>query len=233
MIVLYDGSFEGFLTIVYEYYYAHLRPTTIEKKAPETLILEELRTIQADDSKATKVLEALNSKFSKKNFETILTIFMCDSRAFELDLLSYIILGFKEPKQLTNINHPAIFNIHNLQKEYFSLVHRMYGFVRFVELEDGSLYARVETKFNILYSLAQHFSKRLNNQSFIIHDIKRELAFIHSKEFVGIREIIGFEEPVVSSDEEKFSKLWKHFFESVSIESRSNPKLQRQLVPLI
>jgi probable DNA metabolism protein len=158
---------------------------------------------------------------------------MCDSRAFELDLFTYIILGFKEQKQLANINHMSILNIQNLQKEYFSHTHKMYGFVRFVELEDGSLYARVETKFNILYHLAKHFSKRLNNQPFIIHDIKRELAFIHSEEFIGIREIIGFEEPVVSRDEEKFSKLWKHFFESVAIESRSNKKLQQQLVPLL
>jgi len=233
MIVVYDGSFEGFLTLVYEFYYAHLRPTTIEKKAPSSLLLEELVQIQTDDEKATKVLAALKSKLSKKNFETILTIFMCDSRAFELDLLSYIILGFRDQKQLANINHSAIFNIHNLQKEYSSLAHRMYGFVRFEELEDGSLYARVETKFNILYPLAKHFSKRLNNQSFIIHDIPRALAFIHSEEFIGIREIVGFEEPIVSRDEEKFSRLWKHFFESVAIESRTNPKLQRQLVPLI
>ena len=233
MIVVYDSSFEGFLTIVHEYYYAQLRPTTIEKKAPDSLILEELVQIKTDNDKAKKVLEALKNKFTKKNFETILTIFMCDSRAFELDLLSYIIIGFKEQKQLANINHPALFNIQNLQKEYSSLTHRMYGFVRFVELEDESLYARVETKFNILYPLARHFSKRLNNQSFIIHDIPRALAFVHSEQFVGIREIVGFEAPTVSREEEKFSKLWKHFFESVAIESRSNKKLQQQLVPLI
>jgi len=109
----------------------------------------------------------------------------------------------------------------------------MTGFVRFIELEEGTLYAKVETKFNIVYFLGKHFLKRLNNQNFIIHDIKRELAFIKSDSFTGMQSVASFDIPQYSKDEEKFQKLWKTFFDSVAIESRRNEKLQSQWVPLI
>jgi probable DNA metabolism protein len=109
----------------------------------------------------------------------------------------------------------------------------MYGFVRFKEIEDGSLYAKIETKYNILYFLGKHFLNRLGNNDFIIHDIQREYAFVKYKNKFDIRHVATFDEPEYSKEEEKFQKLWKTFFQSVAIEKRNNEKLQQQLVPLI
>lgn len=233
MIVVYDGSFEGFLTLVYEVYYSKLKITKIEKELPQTLFAEEVLVIEYDETKSKKVLEALKAKFEKKNFETILNIFMCDSVDFELDLLHYIMLGFKDQYQLDNITISYIFSIKNIEKELFRVVHKLTGFVRFEELDDGTLYAKIDTKFNIVYFLGKHFLKRFNNQKYIIHDIPRKIAFIKNDDFVGVQNIASFEAPQVSQNEEKFKKLWKTFFQSVAIKSRKNPKLQQQLVPLI
>lgn len=233
MRVLYDGSFEGFLCIVHSYYYDKLRPTSILQEASKTLCFEESVTIVSDTAKASKVLVALKEKFTKPNFEKILTIFMCDTKEFELDLLHFIIIGFKNQKELGNINHASIFAINCLIKEYYSLYHKMSGFLRFVELDDGTLYARVESKFNILMPLARHFNQRFNNQSFIIHDLERKLAYLHTEQFQGIQEILDYQAPKVSENEEKFATLWQKFFESISIKQRHNPKLQQQFVPLI
>jgi probable DNA metabolism protein len=150
-----------------------------------------------------------------------------------MELLEYIVLGFKDQKELQNINNTAVFYLQNLQKELFRQNHKMTGFVRFVELEDGVLYARIETKFNVVYFLGKHFLKRFNNQNYIIHDTKRQLAFIKNNSFVGVQSVASYELPTLSSSEEKFQKLWKTFFESVAIESRTNKKLQRQMVPLL
>jgi len=233
MIVVYNGSFESFLTLIYEVYYSKLQVTQIKKQMPESLFLEEIIEIQIDKEKYTKVLKALQTKFQKKHFETILNIFMCDSIDFELDLLAFIILGFKDQKELLNINNISVFNIQNLQRELFRFNHKMTGFVRFIELEDGTLYAKIDTKFNVVYFLGKHFLKRFNNQKYIIHDIKRELAFVHNEFVKGVQNVSSFEMPKHSKDEQKFQKLWKTFFDSVSIESRENKKLQQQWVPLI
>lgn len=233
MILVYDGSFEGFLSLVYEVYYKKLKPTKIYKTLPNEIIFEEILEIQTSEENSTKVLKAIKTKFPKPIVEKILNIFMCDSRAFEVALLEFIIIGFKDTKQLFNINNSSVFYLSNLEKELFKNVHKMYAFVRFEELDDDTLYAKLECKFNVVYFLAKHFLKRFNNQNFIIHDINRKIAFIKTKNDYSIQEVAFFDEPNYSINEEKFQKLWKRFFKGVTIEERINPKLQQQLVPLI
>ena len=233
MILVYDGTFEGFLSLVYEVYYKKLKPTKIYKTLPNEIIFEEILEIQTSEENSTKVLKAIKTKFPKPIVEKILNIFMCDSRAFEVALLEFIIIGFKDTKQLFNINNSSVFYLSNLEKELFKNVHKMYAFVRFEELDDDTLYAKLECKFNVVYFLAKHFLKRFNNQNFIIHDINRKIAFIKTKDDYSIQEVAFFDEPNYSTNEEKFQKLWKRFFKGVTIEERINPKLQQQLVPLI
>ena len=233
MILLYDGSFEGFLSLVYEVYYKKLKVIKIYKTLPNEIIFEEILEVSTDDEKCQKVLKAIKAKFPKQILEKILNIFMCDTREFELELLEYIKIGFKDIEQLHNINNSSVFYLNNLEKELFKNVHKMYAFVRFQELEDSTLYAKLECKFNVIYFLAKHFLKRFNNQNFIIHDINRKLAFIKIEENYSIQDVAFFDEPIYSSNEEKFQKLWKRFFKGVTIEERLNLKLQQQLVPLI
>lgn len=233
MILLYDGSFEGFLSLVYEVYYEKLPISSIVKKMPESLLFERFHEIFTDEAKARKVLDAIIKHFTKEQQRTIFNIFLCDTRAHEMALLEYLRIGFKNPKALRNINNPNLFYIQNLEKELLCLVHKMYGFTRFEELEDGTLYAKLETKFNIVPFLGEHFCKRLGNIPFIIHDIKRALAFVKNDELHEIRSIAAFDAPSFSSEEEKFKALWKSFFKAASVESRNNPKLQQSWVPLL
>lgn len=233
MILIYDGSFEGFLSLVYDVYYEKLNPDNIYKQLPQTLILEEIKQIKTDEEKAIKVLTAIKKNFPKKVFDLIRNIFMCDSKEFEIYLLKFIVLGFKDKNQLFNINNENVIYLQDLQKELSRHIHKMYAFARFQELDDGTLYSKIESKFNVVYFLGKHFFKRFNNQKFIIHDIERKIAFIKNDSYLGIQNVASFESPNISSNEEKFGKLWKTFFEAVSIESRENIKCQKNYVPLI
>ena len=233
MILVYDGSFEGFLSLVYEVYYKKLKPIKIYKTLPNEMIFEEILELNTSKDNAIKVLNAIKTKFPKELIQRILNIFMCDSKEFELYLLEYIIIGFKEVKQLYNINNSCVFYLNSLEKELFRNVHKLTGFVRFEELEDGTLYAKVESKFNVVYFLGKHFLKRFNNQNFIIHDLNRKLAFVKIQNDFSVQEVAFFDEPIYSSNEQKFQKLWKSFFSGVTIKERINPKLQTQMVPLL
>ena len=233
MILVYDGTFEGFLSLVYEVYYKKLKPIKIYRTLPNEMIFDDIIKIDTTKEEYEKVLNALKIKFPNEMIEKILNIFMCDSKDFELALLEYIIIGFKESKQLFNINNSCVFYLNSLEKELFRNVHKMTGFIRFEELEDKTLYAKVESKFNVVYFLGKHFLKRFNNQNFIIHDINRKLAFIKIENDFSIQEVAYFDEPIYSSNEEKFQKLWKSFFKGVTINERTNLKLQTQMVPLL
>ncbi len=233
MILLYDGTFEGFLSLVYEVYYKKLKPTKIYKTLPNEIIFEEILEINSSKESGIKVLNAIKTKFPKEILEKILNIFMCDSKEFEMALLEYIVIGFKDSKQLYNINNSCVFYLNNLEKELFRVTHKLTGFIRFKELEDKTLYAKIESKFNVVYFLGRHFLKRFNNQNFIIHDINRKLAFVKIKNDYSIKEVAFFDEPIYSSNEQKFQKLWKSFFSGVTINERTNLKLQTQMVPLL
>ncbi|MGJ0298241.1 TIGR03915 family putative DNA repair protein [Aliarcobacter cryaerophilus] len=233
MILLYDGTFEGFLSLVYEVYYKKLKPTKIYKTLPNEILFEEILEINSSKESGIKVLNAIKTKFPKEILEKILNIFMCDSKEFEMALLEYIIIGFKEVKQLYNINNSCVFYLNNLEKELFRVTHKLTGFIRFEELEDKTLYAKIECKFNVIYFLGKHFLKRFNNQNFIIHDINRKLAFLKIQNAYSIKEVAFFDEPNYSPNEEKFQKLWKSFFSGVTINERTNLKLQTQMVPLL
>ena len=203
MILLYDGTFEGFLSLVYEVYYKKLKPTKIYKTLPNEILFEEILEINSSKESGIKVLNAIKTKFPKEILEKILNIFMCDSKEFEMALLEYIVIGFKDSKQLYNINNSCVFYLNSLEKELFKNVHRMSGFTRFEELEDKTLYAKIESKFNVVYFLGRHFLKRFNNQNFIIHDINRKLAFLKIQNEYSIKEVAFVDEPNDPQNEEK------------------------------
>ena len=90
MILLYDGSFEGFLSLVYEVYYEKLHVSSIVKKLPETLLFERFHEIFTDEAKARKVLDAITKHFTKEQQRTIFHSVLCDTREYEMALLEYI-----------------------------------------------------------------------------------------------------------------------------------------------
>jgi mevalonate pyrophosphate decarboxylase len=71
MKLVYDGSFEGFLSLVYEVYYKKIALESISKTIPDTLFLDDIIHIETDNEKAQKVLDSLKTKFTK----SILKIF--------------------------------------------------------------------------------------------------------------------------------------------------------------
>ena len=232
-VFCYDGSFEGFLSVIYHSYYQKTTPEKIVKNYKESTLFDEVIDIKTDLFHAQKVHCALKEKFEIKNYKKIFNIFMCDERDFEKALYDFIVLGFKDQKTLLDINHPSIYFLECLEQEYFRYLHKMYGFIRFEELHDNKLYAKFEGKFNILSFLGEHFLKRLDGSEFILHDIKRSLAFISSSKGSSIYHVRDFDMPKLSKNEKKFQDLWKLFFKQVSIKERENNKLQQNWVPLI
>ena len=80
MILIYDGSFEGFLSLIYCVYYEKLKPKNIYKTIPNEIIFEEIKNIETIEENSKKVLDSMKKIFPKQQFENILNIFMCDTK---------------------------------------------------------------------------------------------------------------------------------------------------------
>jgi hypothetical protein len=92
--------------------------------------------------------------------------------------------------------------------------------------------ANFEPETNALPLVAEHFSQRLSNQTFIIFDKKRDTCAIHApgQDF----ELMTCNPETVKSIsfESSYETLWQEYFKNMAIKERINKNLQRSNMPL-
>ncbi|MCX8063801.1 MAG: TIGR03915 family putative DNA repair protein [Candidatus Hydrogenedentes bacterium] len=135
-----------------------------------------------------------------------------------------------ENKILANVHNPLVYQIFRKARSVRRQIHKWKGVLRFKEIEGGYLYASFSSEFDIIYPLAKHFGERFNTERLLIHDLGRDKAvYVESGSIYHI-EFFGMIPP--ESDAEKFfCRLWKLYFNSVSIEERKNEGLQNRCLP--
>lgn len=240
---IYDGSFEGLITSVYEAFYLRLPAEQIyitDSNDDETLDFFNSRiNVISSKDKSDKVLSSLISKTSYDVYINIYYVYLsCLPEKGNL-ILRYIKLCFALGKNiLYHISHPVVCEVNRVSRRVSRETQKLLGFVRFQELKSGALFSRITPENNQLELLAPHFSERLFQENWIIYDAKRRLACVHpsEKEFMitdDIPDIIseGFSDDMNTAEEEKYCGLWKTFFNTIGIKERQNPTCQRNLMP--
>ena len=135
-----------------------------------------------------------------------------------------------------NLTNPYIRKVFELSRSTEFEIMRIKQFLRFKELENGILYAKVGPKCNILSFVAPHFADRLPLENFVIHDDKRQIFVLHPAKqdwFMTTGE--HFNEEVTerfSQDEKQYEELFTHFCHTIAIKERKNLALQRQMLPI-
>jgi probable DNA metabolism protein len=227
-----EKNLVGFLTAVYEYYYVH-KDGCIISDAERVGLLDEAVEIEGDLSKAVKVRNGIKKLVGESGYKEIADAYRnCDAEK-EGKIFEFLNLLFSHGRAVFNMySEPSVIAFNDLIKKVRYEVHRLEGFLRFQQLESGVYYAYFGSDNDILELLLPHFKSRFNDQQFVIHDIKRKkLAVYDGKKietFVAPEKIhIDF-----SAGEEVFSRLWKEYFNNVSIQNRKNHRLQRQYAPV-
>jgi len=238
MIYLYDGSFYGLLTCVYEHYYVEHADEIFDTHRFMGSLIDETKFIDADETKATKVEAAIRDKFSMEGYMDMYRSFLSDETYKDCYILSYIVNGFKIGAKMDRLySEPFVLKIRELSRRVGFEAHRFNGLLRFVE-KKPFLYAEFEPDNDILELIADHFSDRFLNERIIIRDLKRAKAvfafegkwMIHDIDGQNSLSEIGASK--VTSDEVLLQQLWQGYFDHIGIEGRKNLKLQQSFVPL-
>jgi len=235
MTILFDGTFEGFLNVVYEVYYKKIEPHSIQIEGFEQLTLgDESYIIQTDGKKASRVYKAIRDKISEESADRLFYAFHAADDARFLALLKYIQLGFSVGHMVDSHLHEYFVRyVTKLAKNVSREAHLLHGFCRFAETTQNVYYCEVTPKNDVLYFLAEHFIQRLMNQAWVIHDKVRNKAAIYDGNSYVITAVPAETPAVVYADNEaETQELWVMFFNTLAIDARKNPKLQRQLLPL-
>lgn len=223
MEIVFDGSFESLLSIAKELYDKKIDFSFISTKSGLFS-----KTFPSNSYKESfkEVIE-----FIGKDIKLFYRAYLCDYKNPYTNIAKALMIVFKNKKLIQNITLEPIKFIHDLNKTYGRELHKWEGFLRFQETKENLLYAPFLPKADVILDLSFYFSKRLK-EPFVIHDIKRKKAFIRQQENFDIIENIEKIDLDISDKELYYEKLWKTFFDRVSIRERENKKVQRNFVPL-
>lgn len=231
---LYDGSFEGLLTAIYEARYRNENPAEIISKTKFTLnLFSSPVDIATDTLKAEKVLTAVQEKISRQALHHIYYVFLADTRESGMLVYNYLNLGWHKGETLDlYLSDNRVLRVHELARKVGIEKHRLLGLIRFRDVGNEIFYAPIQPDHNIVGLLAPHFVKRLACQRWIIHDITRSLAAVYNKEEWDIIDFsLPKSYPLAPDEEITYQTLWKSYFVNISITERTNLRLQKSFMP--
>lgn len=227
---LVDGSEDCFYTAVFEAF-----------KDKDCLIISEpniqigldvkLVEVNADGEKAERVKRKLYSLDKGSTEDISLLLRSCDPLK-EQTAFDYIKLIIAHGGAVrTMLANPTVMEMSDIRSRVYGETHKMKGFLRFIENNEGVLYAPYSPDNNITDLLAPHFAKRFSNQRFVIHDVKRKIAAMYDGNEIIIIDADGAE-IYLSEYQQHFEELWRQYYKSVNIESRPHEKQMKGYMPV-
>lgn len=228
---LYDGTFEGFLTCIYENYYG-IRAYGIYPEADyQVSILTQFKKVETDEQKALAVYSGIRTKISEEALERVYKVHLSAHKEKENIILAYIRLGFKKGSFISAMHaHPVVLAMQNQEQKVTFETHRLLGLVRFSEI-NGILFCRIEPDHDVLELMADHFADRYKNESFIIFDKRRKKAIFCAGGKWYIADFEPDEIPGFETGERLYQDLWRAYFENIAIKERTNPRCQKRCMP--
>lgn len=238
--VIYDGTFDGLLTAIFEIFEYKLDVSQIVSQqayAVQDFFAEE-HTVNSNDVKSERVRKRIKSNLGTGGLSDLLRVFLSEVADRERLIYFAVAQSVKHPQQniLENYALSEILQISKIVKSVRRETHRMNAFIRFEKLKDGSFFAKIEPDFNVLPLISHHFKQRYLDQKWMIYDLKRgygilwdlqELNSFLPENALGMHQSEQFHH----EEEQYFQQMWQRYFIKTGIESRRNPKLHIQHVP--
>ncbi len=237
--LIYDGSFNGFLTSVYIAFEEKLNVADIQKNSQgQNGLFSETQTIFTNVEKAKRVWNGIRNK-SYNTISTIYFAFLSETEGIEYMLYTYIKKFMAHKGKQADFSDDTILYIAQLARKVGREKHRMEAFVRFQLTKDNIYFANIEPDFNVLPLISKHFRNRYADQQWLIYDVKRRYGIYYNLEGVEIVSLnldeIHFNRTrrskAFTDGEYDYQTLWNNYFKSTHITSRINRKLHTQHIP--
>lgn len=229
MVYIFDGTKSGFLTaflLAYEDGNALLTSHAVQLPLGESFI-----SVTTDSDKAKRVERRLLA-FDTDALHAL-------DRLLRSGMENHEQIAFRYFKKLATEKRPIdknfadtdVFAAVECMKKVGHEIHKMHGFVRFMELENGALYAPISPDNDICDLLLPHFRARLPEYPFVIHDVTRKKAAVYDGKNAFVAPL-GTADVLISADEEGWQRLWKNYYKAVNIPSRERLKQMRGYMPV-
>lgn len=233
MRFVYDGTYEGLLTVMYELFHNRLTPGSIAASDRfQAGLFTDYLQIESDQALADKVAQGIEEKISAEALKHVFYAYLSEIEGIELAVYHYLKLGFRYGAAVDrHLTDEWVRKIHHARQRVAKEAHLLLGILRFRLLEGNVYYASMEPDHNVLCLIAPHFVARLADQNWMVHDVKREIAAVYDQHEWLVTKVTKPAQLHLAEEEVHYQELWKKFFQTIAIEERQNLDLQRRLVP--
>lgn len=243
---VYDGSFDGFLGVVFEATRRRETPASIE--TGPALALGPVVEVETDPEIAGRVRRGLDWRAPEAS-QRMYAAFLSEAPGVEAALFRLVAdVVARGPAALSDWRSADARAAHRLAARTWREVHRMHAFVRFERRAApdappggaGDHYvATVRPGPHALPLLSDHFADRYPTLRWAIVDAGRHLALVHTPAVeraegapaTTIVPAAGVEALAAAPDEAHVQRMWQAYFRAVDIPERKNLALQRRHVP--
>ncbi len=231
IIYLYDASFEGFLTCIYDCVYDREMPVEImcAEDAQPSMFLQ--KNIKTDVHKAEKVYESISCKISAQAKELVHAVFLSCAEHKEMIILRFLLLGYKRGAQtMYLISNPDVAPMLEAEKFLKNEAHLMLEFLRFSDYGEV-LAAVIHPKNFVLPYIQNHFVKRFMCENFIIYDETHKAAIVYYNARADIISLDALTLPPLTENEKEYRAMWTDFYKTIAITARENPRCRMTHCP--
>ena len=240
-IFIYDKTFEGLLTVVFDAYYRKTFPDMLLAETDALpLFYDEVVTTCTDTEKSGRVWKGLQRKLSESALHALFVCWLSELPQIDSLLFTYIRKTIDAPKTIElNFGDPDVLEFSKIYKKVDRERLHVIQFLRFQKTADDTFFAGMEPLYNVLPLVTGHLKDRFHDQKWLLYDIKRDYGYYY--DLKNVTEVYLDEkqwedgklrENLMAEDEKLFQQLWQTYFRSMTIKERINPKLHKQNLPV-
>lgn len=238
---LFDGTFEGFLSVVFEATRLKLNVHDIcTEQCYTPSLFGECRTTITDSTQADRVWSSLGQRAGTDIANMVRAAFLADKPEGPLILWRYLqqIFHTAPSEAGRNILDADSHWVYSTARKVTHEAHLLTGFVRFQATAENGKIAVIEPEYNVMELIAPHFVRRFPGESWMIVDARRGIGIQYDTQELqtffcdpnALPQANGkVTIPGLAND--PLESLWLQYYRSVNIEERRNPLAMRRLLP--
>lgn len=229
-IFITDGSSDSFFTAVFEAY--REKECVITSCEDVQLSFDsEIVRVEYDEVECGRVQRGILRRDGGAIDDILLVLRSGESLKEQIafDYIKRLLESERPINKAYNLPEVIIFN--ELRGKVTGEIHKMTGFLRFMESAEGAFYAPYAPDHDITELLMPHFAERFRAEKFVIHDVRRKIAGIYDGRN-WIMTYAGEAEIYLSEYEKVFETLWKKYYMAVNIKERPHEKQMKNYMPV-
>lgn len=241
---VYDGSLEGLLSAVFCAYANKEDPTdVVPQELLQPRLTQRVSKIDANLELADRVRRGIVRRCGMRTFHRIARASVSSAMDAGTAIYRFIRYAMDEHRgngrAISNISHKAVSRLFEIERGVNNECEKMRQFARFENLAGDDVqiwFAKVNPRDAVVPLVLGHFIERFNIQPFIIFDEVHGIAGVWD----GFKRYLVQTEdhdlishlPNRSRAEVDMQDAWRVFYRSVAIDSRYNPELRRNFMPM-